>query len=365
MNFPNKEKYLNELNKLSIISKDLMSTKNAQYQIDKDIKIIDRVGHLLPKNERFIPLTFKEIKKKDRLYMSTDKAYDLMREYSLYGQNRTNPKISDSRIIETINKWIFKDIVIRTAVEKTTYDNNLFVKLINDYHKEQINSNVSYLHFKKINDDIQIDHYIFNTNNSNFTFEESYYFPEWSINFITLFYYEYCSQLLSYKSKKVFLSSCLIASKETNNIYVPCKFFSNYKYNEMTPLEKRMCAMPIIIEDVHSLNMYLLDKFEDREKTYISVKKDKSKTKTKIDKDKTNENTETVRHIIMINDEIKLYSSTNEVIREFRTRRPCNFEFGVRGHVRHYKSGKVIWIEPYTKNKGKGYNSKSYMESNT
>ena len=29
-------------------------------------------------------------------------------------------------------------------------------------------------------------------------------------------------------------------------------------------------------------------------------------------------------------------------------------EFGVRGHFRHYRSGKVVWISPYTKCKGRG-----------
>lgn len=29
-------------------------------------------------------------------------------------------------------------------------------------------------------------------------------------------------------------------------------------------------------------------------------------------------------------------------------------EFDVRGHMRHYKSGKVVYIRPYTKCKGRG-----------
>lgn len=31
----------------------------------------------------------------------------------------------------------------------------------------------------------------------------------------------------------------------------------------------------------------------------------------------------------------------------------CDFCFGVRGHYRHYKSGKVVFVHPYEKNKGK------------
>ena len=33
-------------------------------------------------------------------------------------------------------------------------------------------------------------------------------------------------------------------------------------------------------------------------------------------------------------------------------RRRCDHEFEVRGHLRHYKSGKTVFIRPYTKNRG-------------
>ena len=32
---------------------------------------------------------------------------------------------------------------------------------------------------------------------------------------------------------------------------------------------------------------------------------------------------------------------------------PCKNAFSVRGHYRHYKSGKVVYIQPYEKNAGK------------
>ena len=32
---------------------------------------------------------------------------------------------------------------------------------------------------------------------------------------------------------------------------------------------------------------------------------------------------------------------------------PCESAFSVRGHYRHYKSGKVVYVHPYEKNAGK------------
>lgn len=359
MNFPNRERYIYELCRLGLITKEL-SNNNVQSQVDKDIKYIDHVGRLLPTDNVFTPLTFKDLKKKDRIYISTTQTDKIMRDYSLFKYIKfgSDNDIMNPKILDTLDQWIFGDIVIRTAAEIKIQDNKLSNKMLKNFFNEKIDGNVSYLHFQKIGNDLQVDHYIFSSNDYSFEFEESYYFPEWSINFSTLFYYEFCSKLLSYKSKREFNSTCLIASKETNYIYVPCKFFSNHKYKEMTVLEKRMQAMPQIFEHIHAVNLYLLEKMEDREKTTISVKKNK----TNNTKESSNSST---AHIITINDEIKIYSSTKEVIKEFRTRKPCLFEFGVRGHVRHYKSGKTVWIEPYTKNKGKTYGSKLYLESNS
>ena len=39
---------------------------------------------------------------------------------------------------------------------------------------------------------------------------------------------------------------------------------------------------------------------------------------------------------------------------------PCDYEYWVRGHTRHYKSGVVAWVKPFQKNKGKPAKSKTY-----
>lgn len=43
-----------------------------------------------------------------------------------------------------------------------------------------------------------------------------------------------------------------------------------------------------------------------------------------------------------------------------RTYTKPEHEVSVRGYMRHYKSGKSVWIEPFTKYRGKGKNRKDY-----
>lgn len=40
--------------------------------------------------------------------------------------------------------------------------------------------------------------------------------------------------------------------------------------------------------------------------------------------------------------------------------KPCEYAFSVRGHYRHLKSGKVVWVNPYIKNKDKEFKPKNY-----
>ena len=42
-----------------------------------------------------------------------------------------------------------------------------------------------------------------------------------------------------------------------------------------------------------------------------------------------------------------------------RTYTKPEHEVSVRGYMRHYKSGKSVWIEPFTKYRGKGKNRKT------
>lgn len=56
----------------------------------------------------------------------------------------------------------------------------------------------------------------------------------------------------------------------------------------------------------------------------------------------------------------KYYSSNDEPGRKRIIQNKCDHEFNVRGHYRHYKTGKVIWINEYKKNVGNKKRSKSY-----
>lgn len=57
---------------------------------------------------------------------------------------------------------------------------------------------------------------------------------------------------------------------------------------------------------------------------------------------------QTVTHIALWK-----YISDVQSGKKHLSRNKCAFSFGVRGHYRHYKSGKVVFIHPYEKNRDK------------
>ena len=65
----------------------------------------------------------------------------------------------------------------------------------------------------------------------------------------------------------------------------------------------------------------------------------------------------------------KVYGITKKVIpvteveaREKRKYTPCQYAVTVKGHFRHYKSGKVIWVEHFIRNKDKEFKPKDYVD---
>lgn len=63
-------------------------------------------------------------------------------------------------------------------------------------------------------------------------------------------------------------------------------------------------------------------------------------------------------NIIKISDII--YTPVEANTRGFRNYTKPTREISVRGHYRHYRSGKTIWIDGYKKNTGKDKKSKKY-----
>lgn len=65
----------------------------------------------------------------------------------------------------------------------------------------------------------------------------------------------------------------------------------------------------------------------------------------------------------------KVYGITKKVIpvteaeaKEKRKYTPCQYAVTVKGHFRHYKSGKVIWVENFIRNKDKEFKPKDYVD---
>lgn len=65
----------------------------------------------------------------------------------------------------------------------------------------------------------------------------------------------------------------------------------------------------------------------------------------------------------------KVYGITKKIIpiteteaKEKRKYTPCQYAVTVKGHFRHYKSGKVIWVEHFIRNKDKEFKPKDYVD---
>ena len=70
------------------------------------------------------------------------------------------------------------------------------------------------------------------------------------------------------------------------------------------------------------------------------------------------------RSVIDIGGECLIYAKDDDAVRQFRKARKCGYRFTVRGHMRHYKNGRTVWIKPYDKNKDKPFRSHKYTEGN-
>ena len=80
--------------------------------------------------------------------------------------------------------------------------------------------------------------------------------------------------------------------------------------------------------------------------------------KSIVEKVKSKERIQKKDNVIKISDII--YTPVEAPTRGFRNYTKPTREISVRGHYRHYRSGKTIWIEEYKKNAGKDKKSKKY-----
>lgn len=80
--------------------------------------------------------------------------------------------------------------------------------------------------------------------------------------------------------------------------------------------------------------------------------------KSIVEKVENKEKTQKKDNIINISDIV--YTPIEASTRGFRKYTKPTREISVRGHYRHYRSGKTIWIDEYKKNTGKDKKSKKY-----
>lgn len=137
-------------------------------------------------------------------------------------------------------------------------------------------------------------------------------------------------------------NAAILAKKDTGKKYYDAKTIRQvandaYTKDIITLYAATMALMVYGAEEINPENLT----------EAVQNNKKKKNTPAKSGKKKTN--TENIVYILSKN-----RKTNNPVIKSKGSRAKPETSFGVRGHFRHYKNGKVIWINAYIKNKKKG-----------
>lgn len=138
---------------------------------------------------------------------------------------------------------------------------------------------------------------------------------------------------------------------------------SNFRFASHLPPERKMLLMQVMAMDnthlkealkYHALMCFMT---HYREMVKIEDKGRRTKRQAKaLRKDVT-------KPLPLIRKQYVIEEVDSKVLRlpdQKRTYTKPEHEVSVRGYMRHYKSGKSVWIEPFTKYRGKGKNRKDY-----
>ena len=148
----------------------------------------------------------------------------------------------------------------------------------------------------------------------------------------------------------------------------------SYEKDEPYRLYKTFRKEHDINDDSHSLvaealessigyQRYLIKLTEDRDKvSLISDKKPKTKKTGQSGEDGTiREEVKKRRPAIQLNKDIIIYTTDLKTAKSIKKRRLCDYRYSVRGHFRHYKNGRKVWIGSYDKNKDKPFRPHQYI----
>ncbi len=116
------------------------------------------------------------------------------------------------------------------------------------------------------------------------------------------------------------------------------------------------------LEHAFGFHRYLINLAENREKISVTPDKERNKTLRKpVTEEEKKEYRRNKKSIITISEAVKIYANNQEAVRQIRHPKKCEYRYTVREHVRHYKSGKVIRIKSYDKNKDLPFRPHKYV----
>lgn len=133
------------------------------------------------------------------------------------------------------------------------------------------------------------------------------------------------------------------------------------EYTKNTALENMQGPIQTFLLTNAWIN-YLMEHPEEKEIKRSERKTTKRPDGTKKQSDGTKA-TPAAKRVINLN-QITIRTSDTKTERNLKSRKKATFSWSVRGHLRHYKSGKTIYIKPYEKGTG-NKRKKIYTTKNT
>lgn len=140
----------------------------------------------------------------------------------------------------------------------------------------------------------------------------------------------------------------------------PYRLYRDFAKENLTK-DERHAILEDVLEASIGFQRYLIKLSENRDK--VNIKKEKTAPKAVTGESSAasaNPLKESVRHVISLDRDIKVYTKGTDAVKSFRHPQKCMYRYSVRGHFRHYKNGKVVWVKPFDKNKDKPFSSHQY-----
>ena len=114
------------------------------------------------------------------------------------------------------------------------------------------------------------------------------------------------------------------------------------------PLDDGDTELARLFAYIHIYVMYFMANYHQELTEYVDKQIEKKPAKKKKKKGKSTKPKTVMTTVIRVNKYVRDVQTGEKKLP--RHNKKCQYAYGVKGHYRHYKSGKVVWIAPHQRN---------------